>query len=124
MFLDSPLLSGIRVIVPNAKKTSNCFDPFPSIDKVGKISSNVLVIHGTEDEVIDFTHGLQIYDLATKTVDPLWVEGAGHNDIEYYPVYLQRLNKLMAELNLEADAYGQGEIIQSKLLECCILATF
>jgi len=103
--LHSPLLSGIRVIVPNAKKTSNCFDPFPSIDKVGKISSNVLVIHGTEDEVIDFTHGLQIYDLAMKTVDPLWVEGAGHNDIEYYPVYLQRLNKLMAELKVEYDSY-------------------
>ena len=103
--LDSPLLSGIRVIVPNAKKTSNCFDPFPSIDKVGKITSNVLVIHGTEDEVIDFTHGLQIYDLAMKTVDPLWVEGAGHNDIEYYPVYLQRLNKLMAELKVEYDSY-------------------
>ena len=41
VILHSPLLSGIRVIVPNAKKTSNCFDPFPSIDKVGKISANV-----------------------------------------------------------------------------------
>ena len=91
------------MIVPNAKKTSYCFDPFPSIDKVGKINSNVLVIHGTEDEVIDFTHGLQIYDMANKTVDPLWVEGAGHNDIEYFPIYLQRLTKLMSELNAEYD---------------------
>lgn len=107
--LHSPLLSGIRVIVPNAKKTSYCFDPFPSIDKVAKISSNVLVIHGTEDEVIDFTHGLQIYDLATKTMDPLWVEGAGHNDIEYFPAYLQRLIKLIEELGFESEQLDEEQ---------------
>lgn len=98
VILHSPLLSGIRVVMPNAK-TSQCFDPFPSIDKVGKIQSSVLVIHGTDDEVIDFNHGLQIYDLANKALDPLWVEGAGHNDIEYFPVYIQRLMKLIQELD-------------------------
>lgn len=100
VILHSPLLSGIRVVMPNAK-TSQCFDPFPSIDKVGKIQSSVLVIHGTDDEVIDFNHGLQIYDLALKALDPLWVEGAGHNDIEYFPVYIQRLMKLIQELETE-----------------------
>jgi len=100
VILHSPLLSGIRVVMPNAK-TSQCFDPFPSIDKVGKIQSSVLVIHGTDDEVIDFNHGLQIYDLANKALDPLWVEGAGHNDIEYFPVYIQRLMKLVQELETE-----------------------
>ena len=33
-----------------------------SIDKVPRVSSPVLVIHGTEDEVIDFSHGLAIYE--------------------------------------------------------------
>ena len=47
--------------------------PF-SIDKVPKISSPVLVIHGTEDEVIDFSHGLAIYEKCPRAVDPLWVE--------------------------------------------------
>lgn len=82
--LHSPLLSGLRVIAPNAKKS--CFDPFPSMDKMDKIKTKVLVIHGTEDEVIDFHHGLQIYELAADKYDPLWVEGAGHNDIEHYPI--------------------------------------
>ena len=45
-----------------------------SIDKVPKISSPVLVIHGTEDEVIDFSHGLAIYEKCPRAVDPLWVE--------------------------------------------------
>ena len=39
-----------------------------------KISSPVLVIHGTEDEVIDFSHGLAIYEKCPRAVDPLWVE--------------------------------------------------
>ena len=45
-----------------------------SIDKVPKISSPVLVIHGTEDEVIDFSHGLAIYEQCPRAVEPLWVE--------------------------------------------------
>ena len=66
-----------------------------SIDKVPKITSPVLVIHGTEDEVIDFSHGLTIYERCPRTVDPLWVEGAGHNDVELYGQYLDRLKQFI-----------------------------
>lgn len=66
-----------------------------SIEKVSRIASTVLVIHGTEDEVIDFSHGLAIYERAPKTVDPLWVEGAGHNDVELYEQYLDRLRRFI-----------------------------
>jgi len=34
----------------------------------------VLVIHGTHDEVIDFSHGVAIYEKCPKAVPPLWVE--------------------------------------------------
>lgn len=67
-----------------------------SIDKVPKITAKVLVIHGTEDEVIDFSHGLAIYERCTRAVDPLWVEGAGHNDVELYPQYLERLKQFIS----------------------------
>ena len=70
---------------------------FPSsIDKVPKITSPVLVIHGTEDEVIDFSHGLAIYERCPRTVEPLWVEGAGHNDVELYGQYLERLKQFIS----------------------------
>jgi len=88
--LHSALMSGMRVAFPQTKRTW-FFDAFPSIDKVPKISSPVLVIHGTEDEVIDFSHGLAIYEKCPRAVDPLWVEGAGHNDVELYNQYLERL---------------------------------
>ena len=55
----------------------------------------MLIIHGTEDEVIDFSAGLQLYERCPKPVDPLWVEGAGHNDIELYSVYLERLRSFL-----------------------------
>lgn len=47
---------------------------FSSIDKVSKVKSPVLVIHGTDDEVIDFSHGQGIYERCPKAVEPLWVE--------------------------------------------------
>lgn len=47
---------------------------FCSIDKVPKVTSPVLVIHGTEDEVINFSHGLAIYERCPRAVEPLWVE--------------------------------------------------
>lgn len=67
-----------------------------SIDKVPKITSPVLVIHGTEDEVIDFSHGLAIYERCPRKVEPLWVEGAGHNDVELYGQYLERLKQFIS----------------------------
>ncbi|XP_032829750.1 alpha/beta hydrolase domain-containing protein 17B [Petromyzon marinus] len=88
--LHSPLMSGMRVAFPDTKKT-HCFDVFPSIDKMSKVTSPVLVIHGTEDEVIDFSHGLAMYERCQRPVEPLWVEGAGHNDVELYGQYLERL---------------------------------
>lgn len=45
-----------------------------SIDKVPKVTSPTLVIHGTEDEVIDFSHGLTIFERCPRAVEPLWVE--------------------------------------------------
>lgn len=69
---------------------------FLSIDKISKVTSPVLVIHGTEDEVIDFSHGLALYERCQRPVEPLWVEGAGHNDVELYGPYLERLKQFVA----------------------------
>lgn len=68
-----------------------------SIEKVSKITSPVLIIHGTEDEVIDFSHGLALFERCPKAVEPLWVEGAGHNDIELYSQYLERLRRFIGQ---------------------------
>uniref|UniRef100_A0A8C3JN43 Peptidase S9 prolyl oligopeptidase catalytic domain-containing protein n=3 Tax=Scolopacidae TaxID=8917 RepID=A0A8C3JN43_9CHAR len=85
----------MRVAFPDTKKTY-CFDAFPNIDKISKITSPVLIIHGTEDEVIDFSHGLTLFEHCQRPVEPLWVEGAGHNDVELYGQYLERLKQFVS----------------------------
>ncbi|CRK92754.1 CLUMA_CG006323, isoform A [Clunio marinus] len=91
--LHSPLMSGIRLLLP-VKRTWIC-DAFPIIDKISKIKSPTLIIHGTHDEIINFSHGLQIYDQCQNAVEPLWVKGAGHNDIEQFKSYFERLQNFM-----------------------------
>lgn len=44
----------------------------------------MLVIHGTEDEVIDFSHGLAIHDKCPKAVEPLWVEVSTFRIVCYF----------------------------------------
>lgn len=64
VILHAPLMSGMRVAF-NTKRTW-CCDAFPSIDKASSISSLVLIIHGTDDEVIDVAHGRAIYSKCQK----------------------------------------------------------
>ena len=53
-------------------------DAFNNIEKIGRIKAPVLVIHGTDSEVVDFSHGLAIHDACTNAVEPLWVEDQIH----------------------------------------------
>lgn len=78
-----------------------------------------MVIHGTDDEVIDFSHGLEIYDKLPVTVEPLWVEGAGHNDVELYGAYLERLKKLVDKdlPKLQGSKHGNDEDEQEEKKE-------
>lgn len=74
LVLHSPLMSGMRVAFPGTT-TTWCCDAFPSIEKVPRVKCPTLVIHGTDDEVIDFSHGVSIYERCPTSVEPLWVPG-------------------------------------------------
>ena len=89
----------LSLSLPLSFSLSLSLPPFShhSIEKIVNVRSKVLVIHGTDDDVIDFRHGLAIHDRAPNTVEPLWVEGAGHNDVELFRPYLDRLRKFINE---------------------------
>jgi abhydrolase domain-containing protein 17 len=57
------------------------FDRFPNIRHIRDVNAPVLVIHGTRDEVIPFSHGRRLHDAVTGPRSALWVEGARHNDV-------------------------------------------
>jgi len=69
------------------------FDKFRSIDKIGRFHGPVLVMHGREDRVIPFAHGMKLYERANQPKDHFWVDHAGHNDIPDFagPAYVEKL---------------------------------
>jgi abhydrolase domain-containing protein 17 len=82
LILQSPLLSAYRVAF-NFRFTM-AGDKFPNIDYAPNIQCPVFIIHGTQDEVVPFWHGQDLF-LSVKQqwrAKPFWVEGAGHNNIE------------------------------------------
>lgn len=41
----------------------------------------ILIIHGVQDQIIDFTHGRRLFDLATQPKEALWIDRGDHNSI-------------------------------------------
>ncbi|KAI3420386.1 Alpha/beta hydrolase domain-containing protein aho-3 [Globodera pallida] len=112
LVLHSPLLSGMRVAFPGTQRTW-CCDAFPSIEKIPRVQCPTLVIHGTDDDVIDFSHGVTIYQNCPASVEPLWVSGAGHNDVELHAVYLERL-RLFIESELRSPLASREQFKNAK----------
>jgi len=82
IILQSPLMSAFRVAFHF--RYSFPGDMMCNIDKIPYIKSPVFILHGRRDEIVPFWHGEELY-LATKEqyrYPPLWVDEAGHNNIE------------------------------------------
>ncbi|KVI02486.1 hypothetical protein Ccrd_019260 [Cynara cardunculus var. scolymus] len=76
--LHSPILSGLRVMYP--VKRTYWFD----------------IYKGTADEVVDFCHGKQLWELSKEKYEPLWIKGGNHCDLELYPEYIRHLKKFIS----------------------------
>ncbi|KAJ0450382.1 putative serine aminopeptidase, S33, alpha/Beta hydrolase [Helianthus annuus] len=94
--LHSPILSGLRVLYP--VKRTYWFDIYKNIDKIGLVNCPVLVIHGTADEVVDHSHGKQLWELCKYKYEPLWLTGGGHCNLEFYPEFIRHLKKFVLSL--------------------------
>jgi fermentation-respiration switch protein FrsA (DUF1100 family) len=57
------------------------FDRFRNIGKIGKVRVPLLVIHGTDDQIIPLWHGERIFAAANNPKQMLPVEGANHFDL-------------------------------------------
>jgi len=56
----------------------------------------VLVIHGTADDVVDCSHGKQLWERCKEKYEPLWVKGGNHCDLETFPEYIKHLRKFIS----------------------------
>ncbi|GMJ13421.1 hypothetical protein like AT3G30380 [Hibiscus trionum] len=91
--LHSPILSGLRVVY-QVKRTL-WFDIYKNIDKIPLVNCPVLVIHGTEDDVVNFSHGKRLWELCKEKYEPLWIKGGNHCNLELFPEYLRNLRKFI-----------------------------
>lgn len=96
LILHSPILSGLRVMYP--VKRTFWFDIYKNIDKIPLVQCPVLVIHGTKDEIVDFSHGKQLWELCREKYEPLWLKGGNHCNLELYPEYLRHLKKFISAI--------------------------
>ncbi|KAM3319220.1 alpha/beta hydrolase domain-containing protein 17C [Capsicum chacoense] len=94
VILHSPILSGLRVMYP--VKRTYWFDIYKNIDKIPLVKCPVLIIHGTSDEVVDCSHGKQLWELCQEKYEPLWLKGGTHCDLELYPEYIRHLKKFVS----------------------------
>ena len=78
LVLESGFVSAFRVMT---RVQLLPFDRFPNLRHMRDVRAPVLVVHGTEDEVIPFSHGRRLFEAAPEPKRRLWVEGAGHNDL-------------------------------------------
>ncbi|KAL4367049.1 hypothetical protein GQ457_05G018840 [Hibiscus cannabinus] len=92
--LHSPILSGLRVMYP--VKRTYWFDIYKNIDKIPLVNCPVLIIHGTSDDVVDCSHGKQLWELCKEKYEPLWLKGGNHCDLEQYPEYIRHLKKFVS----------------------------
>jgi fermentation-respiration switch protein FrsA (DUF1100 family) len=78
LVLESAFVSAFRVVTRVALLP---FDRFPNLRHLRRVHAPVLVIHGTDDEVIPISHGRRLFETARRPKQALWIEGAHHNDV-------------------------------------------
>ncbi|WOO41051.1 alpha/beta hydrolase [Rubellicoccus peritrichatus] len=78
LIIDGGFASTFRVMT---RKKIVPWDIFDNLGKVDDISSPVLLIHGTQDRTVPFSHAQTMKEALEVPVTTLFVEGAGHNNL-------------------------------------------
>eukprot|EP00612_Vaucheria_litorea_P002365 CAMPEP_0171457196 /NCGR_PEP_ID=MMETSP0945-20130129/3371_1 /TAXON_ID=109269 /ORGANISM="Vaucheria litorea, Strain CCMP2940" /LENGTH=273 /DNA_ID=CAMNT_0011982755 /DNA_START=138 /DNA_END=959 /DNA_ORIENTATION=- len=105
--LHNGILSGMRVLTDS--RALGCLDVYPNIDRIQKVLSPVLVIHGKLDAEVHWDHGKHLHELVPEHLkrEPYWVEDRGHNDIvddqEHLDVYIRVMTKFIGSLERPTD---------------------
>ncbi|XP_058115124.1 uncharacterized protein LOC131258084 isoform X2 [Magnolia sinica] len=109
VILHTPILSGMRVMYP--VKRTYWFDIYKNIDKIPLVTCPVLVIHGTADDVVSWSHGKKLWELCKEKYEPLWIKGGKHCDLENHSEYIKHLKKFISAVEkLSTPRNGSNQI--------------
>ena len=65
---------------------------------IGAVTTPVMLLHGRDDAIIPASDSVLLQSLAHAPVELVLVDGAGHNDIHHFPVYLDAPAARLAHL--------------------------
>ncbi|KAG0502165.1 hypothetical protein HPP92_002237 [Vanilla planifolia] len=121
--LHSAMLSGLRVLCHI--NFSFCLDIYKNVNKIKMVKCPVLVIHGTEDEVVNWLHGNKLWKLAREPHDPLWIKGGSHCNLELHPDFVVHLARFIKEIESVTTAQRLKKIHRSRQRpeKACIRST-
>jgi abhydrolase domain-containing protein 17 len=80
LILESAFTSAFRVMT---RVSILPFDKFDNLRKIKTVHCPVLIIHGTQDSVINASQGRELFAAANDPKQALWVQGANHNDVAF-----------------------------------------
>ncbi len=112
LVLESAFTSVFRVVFPFSPFP---FDRFPNLKRIERIQCPLLIMHGQQDAVIPFRHGVDLFHAAPEPKQSFWVESAGHNDLAFqagdqYRIALQSFRDLVKETALRKSRVGTNPV--------------
>lgn len=124
VILSSPIMSGACVLMGGGTgRLARPFDIFCNYAKIPHVQVPVAIMHGTTDEVVPLSNGEALHAACRKPHPPLWVEGAGHNDMpevrcaEYAAAFLSGLPPPISSLPLPEDGESETSVEGNEVVE-------
>jgi hypothetical protein len=77
----------------------------------------VETLQGTNDDIVDLSHGKRLWELAKEKYDPLWVKGGGHCNLETYPEYIKHLRKFINSMEKISMVKPSKKLTQNQSIE-------
>jgi pimeloyl-ACP methyl ester carboxylesterase len=97
LILHAPFMSVYRIVVETGCTVYG--DKFPNVDYAPMLNSPVLLIHGTNDQIVPFSHSERLYKAMPRScrARPLFIEGMGHNNVHsaVRPMFVDRLGEYL-----------------------------
>jgi len=99
LIIESGFLTCAKTVV-NTGGWTLPFDMFRNENAIELCEQLTLVMHGTHDHVVPFSHGVGLHSRLKRPFTPCWIEGGGHNDLDttHCEEIIQSLNYYMHSL--------------------------
>jgi len=114
LVLESPFLTCVKTVLNTG--FTLWFDMFRNETNIQQCTQPTLIIHGKEDRVVPFEHGVTLFKDCPNPWGKLWLEKAGHNDIDsiHREELLRKVSYYLDDLELQDGSARRPIILRTK----------